>query len=189
MHGRCFDHSQSGVPHGVTATLKYVLDWLVGCRQRFRSWDSSCHDEACLAQLRSCRALPHLVVNTTDLAAHNAFMVKESSMPGSTNYFLRPLTDPAFGRLYAVSSVVVVGRALECDLTFSMPDISRRHAALRPSTSGVLVEDLQSRNGVYINDRKIIHGTLLAGDELRLASHRFLMCVEAPSAAGFHPAT
>src|SRR4051794_27736873 len=42
----------------------------------------------------------------------------------------------------------VVGRAAPADLVVDDPSLSRRHARLRARGSGVLVEDLGSKNGV-----------------------------------------
>jgi pSer/pThr/pTyr-binding forkhead associated (FHA) protein len=40
---------------------------------------------------------------------------------------------------------------------------------------GVLVEDMGSANGTYINDKRVQSGLLKAGEELRLDTVRFLL--------------
>ena len=53
-----------------------------------------------------------------------------------------------------VEQEVVIGRE-NADLTISDPEISRRHALVRPIPSGIEVEDLGSMNGTYVNGERI----------------------------------
>ncbi len=53
-----------------------------------------------------------------------------------------------------VEHEVVIGRE-NADLTISDPEISRRHALVRPIPSGIEVEDLGSMNGTYVNGERI----------------------------------
>lgn len=48
-----------------------------------------------------------------------------------------------------------VGRNATCQLSLDDPLVSRRHALLTVSEEGVVIEDLQSRNGVLVNGRRI----------------------------------
>ncbi|HEY4116732.1 MAG TPA: FHA domain-containing protein [Byssovorax sp.] len=48
-----------------------------------------------------------------------------------------------------------VGRNATCQLSLDDPLVSRRHALLTVNDDGVLIEDLQSRNGVLVNGRRI----------------------------------
>lgn len=69
------------------------------------------------------------------------------------------------GKLY-------LGRSPECELAISDPAVSRRHARLWVSPSQIVIEDLGSQNGVYVNGTRI-HGPceLRAGDVLRICTH------------------
>lgn len=53
----------------------------------------------------------------------------------------------------------VVGRNASCQLSLDDPLVSRRHARLMIQPNAVLIEDLQSRNGVLVNGQRI-HGLL-----------------------------
>jgi pSer/pThr/pTyr-binding forkhead associated (FHA) protein len=61
----------------------------------------------------------------------------------------------------------VIGRSDSCDLPIDDGLISRRHAALRVDTDWVVLEDLGSRNGVFVNGtclttpRQLRHGDKL----------------------------
>ncbi|HET7557773.1 MAG TPA: FHA domain-containing protein, partial [Rhodanobacteraceae bacterium] len=65
-------------------------------------------------------------------------------------------------------------------------EISRRHARIRPANGGVLVEDLDSANGTYINGKRIRNGLLHPGEELALDAVRFMLL--APGAEVVVPA-
>ena len=67
-----------------------------------------------------------------------------------------------------------VGRDAACDLCIPDHRISRRHAKMTVTLSGVLVEDLNSINGTYVNDQRISQPTLLkAGDRVRFHEQEF----------------
>ena len=61
---------------------------------------------------------------------------------------------PSAGQSVEVEQEVVIGRE-NADLTISDPEISRRHALVRPIARGIEVEDLGSMNGTYVNGKRI----------------------------------
>lgn len=64
---------------------------------------------------------------------------------------------------------VLIGRDEGCYIRMGSPDISRKHCTLRATSDGILVEDLGSSNGTYINDIRIDGPTILkGGDKLRV---------------------
>jgi predicted component of type VI protein secretion system len=65
--------------------------------------------------------------------------------------------------------VVVVGRHPHCDARLDSPRVSRRHCVLTRAGSEVLVRDLGSTNGTWINGRRVACGRLTPGDELSIA--------------------
>ena len=62
---------------------------------------------------------------------------------------------PGAGKLIPVTAPVEIGREAD-GLRLDDPQASRRHARLRPSDGGLLVEDLGSTNGTFINDAQVI---------------------------------
>jgi adenylate cyclase len=54
----------------------------------------------------------------------------------------------------------LVGRAMACDLSISDPTVSRQHAELESVSGGVLVRDLQSTNGTYVNGMRVAREAL-----------------------------
>lgn len=100
--------------------------------------------------------------------------------PGATTvravlpmFVLRGMTGGAFGRSYALSHPVTVGRAPECDIYMDASGLSRLHARLVPAEDGVLVEDLNSSNGTFVNDCRIHRHKLRIGDEISFDRVRF----------------
>lgn len=58
-------------------------------------------------------------------------------------------------RLLQQRGKIVLGRSSECDVVLDSPSISRRHATLELSGQSVIITDLGSLNGTYVNGRKV----------------------------------
>jgi predicted component of type VI protein secretion system len=89
---------------------------------------------------------------------------------------------PLAGHRVEVTETLVLGRQA-ADLVIDDPQVSRRHAALRPAGDALEVEDLGSRNGTWVNGTRIDGPTRLApGDRVRVGDTTFE--VEALPVAG-----
>ena len=66
--------------------------------------------------------------------------------------------------------VVSVGRANDCTIVLADPNVSRRHAEVRPSGDGFVVVDLGSTNGTKVNDTRVAEQQLRDGDEVRFGN-------------------
>src|SRR5438067_144832 len=72
-----------------------------------------------------------------------------------------------------VGQRVLIGRSSEADVCLSTGAASRKHAELSPDPSGRWwVRDLQSRNGTWVNGKRVNQQLLLPGDALKIAEHR-----------------
>jgi DNA-binding CsgD family transcriptional regulator len=72
------------------------------------------------------------------------------------------------------ASGLIFGRAPECDVRLAGGLVSRRHAALTARDDGLVLEDLGSRNGVAVNQRKIGGPVTLAhGDTITIGIEKF----------------
>jgi hypothetical protein len=77
-------------------------------------------------------------------------------------------TGPKAGRRVGLEQEVCIGRQ-DGDLVLEDPEVSRRHAVLRRSGESVIVEDLSSTNGTFVNGERIRSPrTVRPGDELRV---------------------
>jgi pSer/pThr/pTyr-binding forkhead associated (FHA) protein len=90
-------------------------------------------------------------------------------------YMLRGVSGSTFGKTFALVGTMTVGRQQDCDISIPGDEISRHHAKLQVLPDGVMVEDMGSANGTFINDKRVHSGVLKPGEELRLDTVRFLL--------------
>ena len=90
-------------------------------------------------------------------------------------YMLRGVSGATFGKTFALTGTMVIGRQSDSDIPVPAEEISRHHARLQVTADGVLVEDMNSANGTFINDKRIQNGVLKPGEELRLDTVRFML--------------
>ena len=77
------------------------------------------------------------------------------------------------GEIYLVAGPeLVIGRATGADLRLNDEGVSRFHCKLRHQPEGIVVEDLDSRNGTFCNGVRIVPGMppLAEGDRLQIGT-------------------
>ena len=85
---------------------------------------------------------------------------------------------PLAGNKYQISpdEEIVLGRSEECSIHIPDSEISRQHASLTLHNAGIWVQDAGSRNGVFINEKRIVRPTeLRPGGRLRMGIHAFVL--------------
>jgi serine/threonine protein kinase len=55
----------------------------------------------------------------------------------------------------SVSSPIVIGRSVECDMVIDHPHVSKKHCRVQLSENGVEVTDLRSTNGTFLGDKRL----------------------------------
>ena len=65
---------------------------------------------------------------------------------------------------------VIIGRGEDCDIYLGEKKISRRHAKLITSEQGLVVEDMNSTNGTFVNGKRIHKEKLTTEDALRIGT-------------------
>lgn len=104
---------------------------------------------------------------------HEGHTRVRSTLP---KYILRGVAGPTFGKSFTLTGTMTIGRNTDCDICIPSEEISRQHAKLKVVPAGVMVEDLGSANGTFINDKRVQGSELLkAGEELRFDTVRFLL--------------
>jgi hypothetical protein len=68
----------------------------------------------------------------------------------------------------APSQELIVGRGSRCDIGLTDTTVSRRHARLVWRDGGWVLQDLGSKNGTYLNGRRVGRCQLRPGDRLAL---------------------
>jgi len=96
---------------------------------------------------------------------------------------LKVISDEASGQSFKLSpGVTAVGRLDDNQVQISHPTVSSHHCELRLGDGGLIVKDLGSTNGTFINDQPVAaEGVLHPGDILRLGDVR--LAFEAAAAA------
>jgi hypothetical protein len=81
-------------------------------------------------------------------------------------------------------SEVILGRSAECQLQLPAAGASRRHASVGWRDGAVVLRDLGSTNGTYLNGQRVSQETALrSGDRIRIGGLEILYCcVEAGTA-------
>jgi pSer/pThr/pTyr-binding forkhead associated (FHA) protein len=79
--------------------------------------------------------------------------------------------------------LTVAGRHPGCDARLSSSRVSRRHCCLAVGVGEVLVRDLGSTNGTWVNGRRLDEGVLRSGDVLGIAHLRFQLVLLGPPGA------
>ncbi len=74
---------------------------------------------------------------------------------------------------YALGRRTRIGRAPECELHIDSQSVSRNHALLLKGTRDLIIEDLNSTNGVIVNGRTVSRLILSDGDVVTIGETQF----------------
>jgi hypothetical protein len=77
-----------------------------------------------------------------------------------------------------VRDTYTLGRHRNNDIVINDPKVSSFHARIDRSSDGFVLVDLKSRNGSFVNGKRITQGVLKTGDEVRLGTARLLYKVD-----------
>lgn len=69
---------------------------------------------------------------------------------------------------------MTLGRGEDCDFSINEFVVSRRHAKIARGWGGIALTDLESKNGTYVNNRRITEEFLHDGDRIALGTIVFL---------------
>lgn len=76
------------------------------------------------------------------------------------------------------SNITIIGRRQDCDLCIPLMSVSRRHCQLNSNKETLTVRDLKSRNGTYLNGKRIDEATVQPGDYLKIGPLVFLLQID-----------
>jgi pSer/pThr/pTyr-binding forkhead associated (FHA) protein len=76
------------------------------------------------------------------------------------------------------SDTTVIGRRHDCDLIIPLTVVSKEHCQLSQNKEAVKIRDLDSRNGTFLNGKRINEATIRAGDYVRIGPLTFLLQID-----------
>jgi hypothetical protein len=79
---------------------------------------------------------------------------------------------PSGERISLSDKPVLIGRLPDCEIPLADPNVSRRHAEVRPFGTGFLVVDLGSTNGTRVNGSTVSEHQLQDGDAITVGATR-----------------
>ena len=87
---------------------------------------------------------------------------------------------PIEGARFAIEAEgLTIGRDEDCSVVLDDPNVSRFHARLVFHNAAIWVQDAGSRNGVFLNEKRVVrHKQLSPGDELVIGDHFFTLELE-----------
>jgi len=101
------------------------------------------------------------------IGSHLGISVRRKRKEGSRVLFVRSETQR--GQEFEVSDVMVMGRSDETDVVLDDPYASEFHLRLVAQENGMMLHDLGSTNGTYVNGRRVSAPTQLRrGDSIQV---------------------
>jgi pSer/pThr/pTyr-binding forkhead associated (FHA) protein len=78
---------------------------------------------------------------------------------------------------------LLLGRHSQADVRLPLPDVSRRHCRFQYVNGSWHVLDLNSLNGVFVNDQRVEQAVLCQGDHIRIGGFTFVVDLQGTVAA------
>ncbi|MFT4712716.1 MAG: pSer/pThr/pTyr-binding forkhead associated (FHA) protein [Candidatus Azotimanducaceae bacterium] len=94
---------------------------------------------------------------------------------GSGGWALVANSGPEKGQIIPIKDRTEIGRALECDISILEPSLSRKHAEIYIENGDLIIQDLGSVNGTYVNAKKVDKHSLKDGDVLQFQNINFIV--------------
>jgi pSer/pThr/pTyr-binding forkhead associated (FHA) protein len=96
---------------------------------------------------------------------------------------LRLVLQPTGAAINLTRPDVLAGRHSEADIRLPLPDVSRRHCRFVWVEECWQVIDLNSLNGVFVNDEQVLQAPLQQGDRVRIGGFTFIVDLPVPGDA------
>lgn len=98
-----------------------------------------------------------------------------------TGWSLLPVHPKLQSRDFSIAANTVVGRSSDCQFAIPYKLLSREHAQLSVVNGELVLKDLNSANGCFVNDQQVTEAKLHPGDKVSFAKLAFT--VQGPAAA------
>jgi hypothetical protein len=147
-----------------------AFEWLPGAQAPKRDLQVNIHEYA--MQNSSARDTTMTKTNTVALPAE-----REKPAMLAHRYFFVPEGAPHV-KLILEKTTSIAGRDPGCDLHLVSTQVSRQHCVIEITDRGLLVKDLDSKNGTFVNGIAMKDGYVNEGDKLSFGSYTLKVCRE-----------
>lgn len=86
---------------------------------------------------------------------------------------MAPVVSESAAQEKPVDDVLTIGRGRDNTIVLDDMLISRQHVRITADDEGLVLEDLGSRNGTYVNERRVERTHLSEGDRIGLGAATF----------------
>jgi hypothetical protein len=114
----------------------------------------------------------HVDLQVADDLRTGSFALTARMRPGEGGTGAGSLVLPTGDRVPLGEETITVGRLPESTIVLADPNVSRKHAEIRPRGSTFVVVDLGSTNGTRVNGIRINEHELVDGDEVAFGNTR-----------------
>jgi pSer/pThr/pTyr-binding forkhead associated (FHA) protein len=83
------------------------------------------------------------------------------------------------------SNVTLIGRRQDCDLSIPLSIVSRKHCEICVEQNKLMIRDLHSKNGTFVNGQKVEEMHLNPGDRLSFGPVIFVVQIDGAPAADY----
>lgn len=97
-------------------------------------------------------------------------------------FILRIESGDGQGQEIPLEGAAVLGRVAECELRIKDDKASRQHARVKLEGQGWVLEDLKSRNGTYLNGKRVQREPIKAGDRIGIGDCVIRFLEQTPAA-------
>ena len=112
----------------------------------------------------------------SDTTATDLQSLSDTPNPSKTRACLTVITGAAAGQMFKLTKGdAVIGRSPTAAIRVVDDGVSRNHARIRHDSNGLFVDDMESRNGTFVNGAKIASTTVLReGDKIQVGRNTVL---------------
>ncbi len=121
----------------------------------------------CYTDKMSEKKNPNPEVDKTEVADSDTLKIRLEEAKSSAPALVVISGKPLGKSFFITRDAMILGRDLEADIPIAETAISRKHTEFKVTDDGIVVVDLGSTNGTYVNDVKISKKVLQDGDLIR----------------------
>jgi hypothetical protein len=92
--------------------------------------------------------------------------IQRRERAGRLRFFLDGQGGEVRGKRYPLHQQALIGRDVKADINLYDGQVSRRHSMILVESEGIVIRDLGSANGTFVNGRRITGSVVLKPDDL-----------------------